>query len=72
MSLALYLPEDREGSEIDSVLYHSDSATNECEKRADGGCVTDYGFYFGTSDTHEPTFCPAHYFQGGGYKIEPK
>lgn len=76
LNLTAYLPEDRENSEIDVAMWHSDE--NICALKDDAAvtqfdgtdCITKHGIYFGTSDSREPKFCPAHYFGDLGYTIE--
>lgn len=74
LDLASYIPGDRENSEVDSAMYFSEEFI--CEM-ADGGpaeaysCITHNGLYFGTSDEREPKFCPRHYFEHNGYRLEP-
>jgi hypothetical protein len=71
LDLIVYLPDDPEGSALDSALWHDDE--NICELSDDNHqqCVVEFGFFFGTTDSREPKFCPAHFFTGLGYKIKP-
>lgn len=69
--LELFIEGQEEDTKIDSAMWYLDpKLSNQCELQAEGGCVIDFGFYFGTSDSREPKFCPAHYFTGNGYVIK--
>ena len=72
LNLELYIEGEREDTLLDSTMFYcSPKLGNQCELNTEGGCVVDFGIYFGTADTREPVFCPAHYFTGGGYIIKP-
>ena len=72
LNLVSYIDGDREDSELDAAMFWSKTNICEVQDPVAGGCVTLNGLYFGTSDSHEPKFCPAHYFGDLGYKIVPK
>ena len=72
LNIIAFLPEDRDNSELDVAMWQSDS--NICECQGDGGhleCQTRDGIYFGTSDSREPKFCPAHFFGDTAYQLAP-
>jgi hypothetical protein len=74
LKLVAFLPEDKDSSQLDVAMWHSDS--NMCECQDDPGaagprCETQSGIYFGTPDSHEPKFSPAHFFSDPCYRVEP-
>jgi hypothetical protein len=74
LKLIAFLPEDKENSQLDVAMWHSDA--NLCEYRDDVGivgsqCQTLNSIYFGTPDSHEPKFCPRHFFADPCYRLEP-
>jgi hypothetical protein len=69
LKLTAFLPEDKENSILDVAMWYS--AKNACERQEEGGCITKNGIYFGTTDSLEPQFCPAHFFADDAYTIKP-
>jgi len=69
--LELFIEGEEDDTKLDSAMWYLDPKMgNQCERNFNGGCVFDFGIYFGTSDSRDPKFCPAHYFTGGGLKIK--
>jgi hypothetical protein len=71
--LHAYPTGDTPDNDIDVAVFYSEK--NECEMQDDRAlqdikCTTTHNLYFGTSDSREPKFCPAHYFSDLGYTIE--
>ena len=69
LKLAAFLPEDAENSALDTAMWQSNQ--NLCERADEGQCITKNGIYFGTPDSHEPKFCPRHFFQDDAYSLKP-
>ena len=69
LNLTSFLSGEKETSSLDVAMWRAQE--NVCELADQGACVTEHGYYFGTSDSREPKFCPAHFFGDLGYELEP-